>query len=332
MTDVRLTQEYYQKRSRSVRDGFFCLDKFKSLYYLCLEHAAEMIERFIQYIETEKRYSALTVKAYGRDLDRYAVYIKEAYGMRDLTKVSSPMVRSFLVYLKEQGLSNRSINRMISTLKTFYKFCLREGVVSKSPVRGVSNLKQPQNLVKFVPESDINKLHFENCDDYTIKRDELLFEILYQTGIRKAELIGLRDGDVDVMESRIKVLGKRNKERYIPVSGEMLGMIKHYQELRDGCFEVRADRLLLNDKGEEMTPYFVYNKVHQLLEGVTSLKQKSPHVLRHTFATHLLDEGASLLAIQKLLGHTDLATTQVYAHNTIEQLKKIHQQAHPKGD
>ena len=290
-----------------------------------------MIERFIQYIETEKRYSALTVKAYRRDMDRFALYMEEAYGVRDLTKVSLPMIKSFLVHLKEQGLANRSINRMISTLKTFYKFCLREGMLRKSPMTGVRNLKQPKNLVKFVPESDINKVSFENCDDYTIKRDELLFEILYQTGIRKAELIGLRDVDVDRMAMRIKVLGKRNKERFIPVSREMLQMIAHYQALRDERFGVHPDRLLLNDKGEEMSPYFVYNKVHLILAGVTSLKQKSPHVLRHTFATHLLDEGASLVAIQKLLGHTELATTQVYAHNTIEQLKKIHEQAHPKG-
>lgn len=291
-----------------------------------------MVDRFIQYIETEKRYSALTVRAYRRDMDRFALYMKEAYEVRDLTKVSAPLVKSFLANLKNEGLSNRSINRMISTLKTFYKFCLREGEMKKSPMVGVRNLKQPKPLVKFVPENDINKVSFEKSDDYTIKRDELLFEILYQTGIRKAELIGLRDGDVDAGEMRIKVLGKRNKERFIPVSRELLQMIGHYQSLRDECFKVHPDRLLLNDKGEEMTPYFVYNKVHLILEAVTSLKQKSPHVLRHTFATHLLDEGASLLAIQKLLGHTELATTQVYAHNTIEQLKNIHKQAHPKGN
>lgn len=290
-----------------------------------------MIERFIQYIETEKRYSALTVKAYRRDMERFAAYMKTTYELDDLSKSTTPMVRSFLVKIKDEGLSNRSVNRMISTLKTFYKYCMREGLIEKSPMTGVRNLKLPKNLVKFVSENDINKVSFENSDDYTIKRDELLFEILYQTGIRKAELIGLKDVDIDTAAMRIKVLGKRNKERFIPVGRHLLQMIEHYQVLRDKQFVVHADRLLLNDKGEEMTPYFVYNKVHQLLEGVTSLRQKSPHVLRHTFATHLLDEGASLVAIQKLLGHTDLATTQVYAHNTIEQLKKIHQQAHPKG-
>ena len=290
-----------------------------------------MIDRFIQYIEAERRYSPLTAKSYRRDLERYAQYLSVTYTLDDMSQATTPMIKSFLVQLKNEELSNRSINRMISTLKTFYKFCMREGIIDKSPMTGIRNLKLPKNLVKFVPESDINKVSFENCDDYTIKRDELLFEILYQTGIRKAELIGLKDGDVDRMAMRIKVLGKRNKERFIPVGRNLLQMIEHYQTLRDKQFEIHADRLLLNDKGEEMTPYFVYNKVHQVLEGVTSLRQKSPHVLRHTFATHLLDEGASLVAIQKLLGHTDLATTQVYAHNTIEQLKKIHQQAHPKG-
>ncbi len=303
---------------------------FTTKFFYC-PFAMKIIEQFTSYIQAERRYSPLTVKSYLRDLERYDDYMAAAYGLENLCKVSTPMVKSFLVSLKEDGLSNRSINRMISTLKTFYKYCMREGLTETSPMVGIKNLKLPKNLVKFVPENDINKVSFENSDEYTIKRDELLFEILYQTGIRKAELIGLKDQDVDQLEMKIKVLGKRDKERFIPVGRDLLAMIGHYQSLRDGRFEVHADRLLLNDKGEEMTPYFVYNKVHRMLEGVTSLRQKSPHVLRHTFATHLLDEGASLVAIQKLLGHTDLATTQVYAHNTIEQLKKIHQQAHPKG-
>ena len=290
-----------------------------------------IIDQFVTYVQAERRYSPLTVKAYRRDLEDYASYLSSAYETDDLCAATTPMVKSFLARLKEKGLSNRSINRMISTLKTFYKYALREGLVEKTPLFGVKNLKQPKQLVKFVSERDINKVSFENCDDYAIKRDELLFEILYRTGIRKAELIGLRDKDVDELELKIKVRGKRDKERFIPVNRELVTMIGHYKALRDARFASHPDRLLLNDKGAEMTPYFVYDKVHRMLEGVTTLKQKSPHVLRHTFATHLLDEGASLVAIQKLLGHTELATTQVYAHNTIEQLKKIHQQAHPKG-
>ena len=303
---------------------------FTTEFFLCPE-TMSLIDRFQSYIQSERRYSPLTVKAYLRDLERYRTYLVSCYETDDLAKATPAMLRSFLVDLKEEGLSNRSINRMIATLNTFYKYCLREEAVERNPMSGIKSLRQPKNLVKFVSETDINKVSFKNLDDHTTKRDELLFEILYQTGIRKAELIGLRDVDVDFVEMRMKVRGKSDKERFIPLSAELLEMVRHYEALRDATFEGHDDRLLLNDKGEEMSPYFVYDKVHRMLEGVTTLKQKSPHVLRHTFATHLLDEGASLVAIQKLLGHTDLATTQVYAHNTIEQLKKIHEQAHPKG-
>ena len=175
-------------------------------------------------------------------------------------------------------------------------------------------------------------MSFGDDADFSTLRDHLLFELLYQTGMRQAELRGLKDGDVDKMGMQVKIHGKRNKDRIVPLSREMINLINQYQTLRDATFSEKADRLLLNDKGGEMLPTYVYNKVHRMLEGVTTLRQKSPHVLRHTFATHLLDEGASLVAIQKLLGHQDLATTQIYAHTTIEQLKKIHKQAHPKGD
>ena len=216
-------------------------------------------------------------------------------------------------------------------LRSFYKYCLREQKVEKTPMTGIKAMKQPKTLAKFVSETDINKVSFPDADDFPTHRDRLLFELLYQTGMRQAELRGLRDADVDKFEMKLKVLGKRNKERVIPLSKQMVTMIEQYQAIRDAVFATRADRLLLNDKGEEMSPYYVYNKVHQMLEGVTTLKQKSPHVLRHTFATHLLDEGADLRVIQELLGHQDLATTQIYAHTTIEQLKQIHKQAHPKG-
>jgi integrase/recombinase XerC len=196
----------------------------------------------------------------------------------------------------------------------------------------VKALKQPKTLAKFVPEDNINKVSFPETDDFPTRRDQLLFELLYQTGMRQAELRGLQDVDVDKHGLSLKVHGKRNKDRMIPLSYQMIQMINQYQQIRDANFDSKDERLLLNDKGKEMSPYFVYNKVHMMLEGVTTLRQKSPHILRHTFATHLLDEGASLVAIQKLLGHEDLGTTQIYAHNTIEQLKQIHKQAHPKGE
>ena len=290
-----------------------------------------LTNEFISYLQAEKRFSALTVEAYQRDMAQFASYLKAEYELEDLTQVEKPMVKSYIVRMKEKGLVNRSINRKISTLRTFYKYCLRENLMEKSPMTGIKALKLPKTLVKFVSEGDINKVSFGDEADFPTCRDRLLFELLYQTGMRQAELRGLQDGDVDRSGMLLKVHGKRNKDRFVPLSREMVNMIAQYQTLRDATFPTKADNLMLNDRGEAMTPSFVYNKVHHMLEGVTTLKQKSPHVLRHTFATHLLDEGASLVAIQKLLGHEDLATTQIYAHNTIEQLKKIHKQAHPKG-
>ena len=290
-----------------------------------------LIDQFIAYIQAEKRFSLLTVEAYRRDMNQFVDFMRDAFEMDDLTQVKTTMVKSYVVHLKDEGLVNRSINRKMSTLRTFYKYCLRENLMEKSPMTGIKALKLPKTLVKFVTETDINKVSFGDEVDFATVRDRLLFEMLYQTGMRQAELRGLTDGDVDKMDMQLKIHGKRNKDRFVPLSKEMIALIDQYQAMRDATFTNKAERLLLNDKGEEMTPSFVYNKVHHMLEGVTTLKQKSPHVLRHTFATHLLDEGASLVAIQKLLGHEDLATTQIYAHNTIEQLKKIHKQAHPKG-
>ena len=290
-----------------------------------------LIDQFIGYIQAEKRFSTLTVEAYQSDMDQFAHFLQDRFEIEDLTQVNAMMVKSYIVHLKEEGLVNRSINRKMSTLRTFYKYCLRENLMEKSPMTGIKALKQPKTLVKFVTETDINKVSFGEDTDFSTSRDRLLFEMLYQTGMRQAELRGLKDGDVNKMGMLLKIHGKRNKDRFVPLSREMIQLIVQYQALRDATFTTKADRLLLNDKGEEMSPSYVYNKVHHMLEGVTTLKQKSPHVLRHTFATHLLDEGASLVAIQKLLGHENLATTQIYAHNTIEQLKKIHKQAHPKG-
>jgi integrase/recombinase XerC len=290
-----------------------------------------LIDQFIGYIQAEKRFSVLTVEAYQRDMLQFAEFMRTEYDIEDLTQVKTTQVKPFIVHLKSEGLENRSINRKMSTLRTFYKYCLRENLMEKSPMTGVKALKQPKSLVKFVTETDINKVSFGDEANFATVRDHLLFEMLYQTGMRQAELRGLTDGDVDKMGMQVKIHGKRNKDRIVPLSREMIVLIDQYKTLRDATFTVKADRLLLNDKGEEMSPSYVYNKVHHMLEGVTTLKQKSPHVLRHTFATHLLDEGASLVAIQKLLGHEDQATTLIYAHNTIEQLKKIHKQAHPKG-
>ena len=250
-----------------------------------------------------------------------------------MTKATTQMVRSYVVSLKEKGEENRSVNRKMSALRSFYKFCLREKVISVSPLQGVKSLKQPKELAKFVPEQDIEKVRFEEDGSFKAVRDEMLFELLYQTGMRQAELRGLKDDDVSKSAMQLKVLGKRSKERIIPISAEMLKMIEGYKIVRDEQFPERDNvMLLVDDRGKAMSPTFVYRVVHRILEGVTTLEQKSPHVLRHTFATHMLNEGADIRAIQKILGHSSLNSTQIYTHNTIEQLKEIYQSAHPLGD
>ena len=292
-----------------------------------------MLERFLRYIKTEKRYSNLTVSAYERDLKEFGLYLINIYELDDITKATTQMVRSYIVTLKEKGQENRSVNRKMSALRSFYKFCLREEAVEVSPMQGIKSLKQPKELAKFVPEHDMEKVSFEGDGDFKVVRDELLFEMLYQTGMRQAELRGLKDSDIDAMSMQLKVLGKRNKERIIPISRQLLEMIENYKNVRDEQFPGRGNvMLLVNDRGEAMSPTFVYRVVHRILEGVTTLEQKSPHVLRHTFATHLLNEGADIRAIQKILGHSSLSSTQIYTHNTIEQLKEIYQTAHPLGD
>ena len=292
-----------------------------------------MIERFIRYIKTEKRYSNLTVASYRRDLEQFRLYLINIYELDDITAATTPMVRSYIVKMNGEGLENRSINRKISTLRSFYRFCLREEVVSVSPMQGIKSLKQPRELAKFVPVHDIEKVRFDDDGSFKTVRDELLFEILYQTGMRQAELRGLKDSDIDGVAMQLKVRGKRNKERIIPISGKLLEMIEGYKKVRDEQFPERGNvMLVVDDRGREMSPTFVYWIVHRILEGVTTLEQKSPHVLRHTFATHLLNEGADIRAIQKILGHSSLSSTQIYTHNTIEQLKEIYQLAHPLGD
>ncbi|MCQ2317422.1 MAG: tyrosine-type recombinase/integrase [Bacteroidales bacterium] len=292
-----------------------------------------MLERFIRYIETEKRYSTHTVSAYCCDLEQFGSYLINIYELDDMTKATDDMVRSYIVSLKNEGLENRSINRKISSLRAFYKFCLREKVLKVTPMQGVKSLRRPKELAKFVPEQDMEKVEFAEGDDFKERRDELIFEMLYQTGMRQAELRGLKDSDVGEDTLLIKVHGKRNKERLIPVSRELVDMIVSYKKIRDAQFPGNINvSLIVDDKGRPAGPTFVYNIVHRILEGVTTLRQKSPHVLRHTFATHLLNEGADIRAIQRLLGHASLGSTQIYTHNTIEQLKEIYQFAHPLGD
>ena len=292
-----------------------------------------MIERFIQYIQSEKRYSEHTIAAYKRDLDQFSLFLENKYGIKDILAVNSEIVRSYIIDLKDEDLKHRSINRKISSLRSFYNYCLREKQISVTPLFGVKSMKQPKELVKFVPEHDIKKMQFEQNDDFLVRRDEVVFEILYQTGMRQTEMRSLRDDDVNKISKTIKVHGKRNKDRIIPVGEELLEMIENYIVIRDRQFPNRnSSSLIVDDKGNEASPQFVYGLIHEMLKGITTIEQKSPHVLRHTFATLLLNRGADIRAIQKLLGHSSLNSTQIYTHNTIDKLKDVYKKAHPYGD
>lgn len=292
-----------------------------------------MIDKFVRYIQTEKRYSVHTVKAYERDLYQFLDYLTKNYEEVDLLSVDTAIIRSYIIEMKEAGVENRSINRKISTLRSFYKYNLREKRIDSTPMTGIKSLKQPKELAKFVPEQDIERLTFVDATTFEAKRDELIFEILYQTGIRQSELRMLKDVDVDGNALTLKVRGKRNKERIIPIGKELYVMIEEYKGLREEQNFINDNTaLIVDDKGRNASPKFIYKVVHNILMDITTIEQKSPHVLRHSFATHLLNRGADIRAIQKLLGHSSLNSTQIYTHNTIDKLKEVYKMAHPYGD
>lgn len=292
-----------------------------------------MLQRFLRHIETEKRYSVHTVNAYKRDLEQFSDYVKKDHEIDNLLSVDSEIIRSYIINMKDSGLENRSINRKISSLRTFYTYCKREKEITTSPLSEIKSLKQPKELAKFIPEYDMQNISFEETNNFAIRRDELIIEILYQTGIRQSELRNLSDNDIDKNKRTIKILGKRNKERIIPIEKELINLIERYIKLRDEQFPERKNvKLIVNNKGLEASPKFIYTIVHKILIETTTVEQKSPHVLRHTFATHLLNRGADIRAIQKMLGHNSLSSTQVYTHNTIEKLKDAYKKAHPYGD
>ena len=292
-----------------------------------------MIAKYIQYIKTEKRYSEYTLMAYMRDLKQFSSFLKKKYEIEDVLSVNSEIVRSYIIDLKETGLKNRSVNRKISVLRSFYNYCLREKQIIVTPLLGVKSMKQPKELAKFVPEHEIKAMHFEQNDDFLVRRDEIVFEILYQTGIRQAELRAIRDDDVDKNAKTIKVHGKRNKDRILPIRAELLSMIDNYVTIRNANFPNRDHSfLIVNNNGREVTSSFVYSLVKSILKDITTIEHTSPHVLRHTFATHLLNRGADIRAIQKMLGHSSLASTQIYTHNTIDKLKDVYRKSHPYGD
>jgi len=293
-----------------------------------------LIEKFLRYIDSEKRYSPHTILAYQNDLQQFLQFLDNEFKLKELDNVNYHQVRAWIVHILENESTARTANRKISTLKTFYKFLKIEGLIQDNPMSKLIPPKSVKKLPVFVEKENMNLLIenqiFDN-ESYSGLRDRLIIEILYSTGIRLSELIGLKDKDVDAEALTLKVKGKRNKERIIPFGKKLDSLIKEYtaKKLETGFSD--ESYLILTDKGKRLYPHYVYNKVKHYLSQITSIEQRSPHVLRHTFATHMLDNGAGLNAIKELLGHANLSATQVYTHNTIEKLKTIYKQAHPRA-
>lgn len=292
-------------------------------------------KNFIQYIQYEKRFSSHTILAYQQDLEQFSYYLKQEYELLDPAEALSIHIRSWTVSLIEGGYHTNSVRRKLSTLKAYFNYLQKYHGLQQNPMRKVVTPKTGKRLPASLVAVEFNQLldRLEFSDQYTGQRDKMILELLYCTGIRRAELISLRLKDIDWSGSLLKVCGKRNKERMIPLSAHLLQLLKHYRQVRESEFGTQApDRLFLTDKGKELYPKLVYNTVRRYVSMMQAGEQKGPHVLRHSFATHLSENGADLNAIKELLGHSNLAATQIYTHNSIEQLKKIYRQAHPKGE
>ena len=290
------------------------------------------IQDFLDYLKFQKRYSHHTIISYENDLADFFDFLESNYGNLSLPDISATLIRTWLAGLKQNKIASKSINRKISTLKSFFKHQLRKETIPVSPMTTITSLKVIKRLPYFIEEKDISTLfqHVEFADTWEGKTNRLLLQIFYQTGMRLSELINLKESQIDRSNSNIKVLGKGNKERIIPVNNQLLTDIFNYLDEKKRS-ENSNDYLLVSDKGKKLQPRYVYSKVKEYLSYVTTNVRKSPHILRHSFATHLTNNGADINAVKELLGHSSLAATQIYTHNSIEKLKDIHKKSHPKS-
>ncbi len=290
-------------------------------------------ESFIDYLRYEKRYSPHTVTAYKKDLDQFIQFCNEKVGDFHVKEVDAKVVRSWIVSLMEQKLSPRSVNRKVTTVKSFFKFLMKEQVVENNPATLLPLPKVRKKLPHFVEENNLHHLLDDGffADDFAGTRDKLIISLLYGTGIRLAELLKLKESDFNKNESLIKVLGKRKKERIIPYPVSINKILDFYVKIKKETIGSTTERLLVTESGKPVYEKLIYRVVKNNLAKVTLLEKKSPHVLRHTYATHLLNKGADLNAVKELLGHSNLAATQIYTHTTFERLHDIYKQAHPRG-
>lgn len=290
------------------------------------------IEGFLSYIQKQKRFSPLTVAAYRNDLAQFNTFIVTESGLTDLASIRFKHLRSYTAGLMEAGMSPVSVNRKVSSLKSFFRYLLRTGSIRVNPCQNLQGPKKPKNLPDFIDESATGMAFSPLPEEkgFTASRDLLIMELLYQTGIRRAELLNLKESDVDLAELQIKVVGKRNKERMIPVSLQLNRNLADYISVKkqEG---LQSHWLFVTPRDKPLNPSALARIVKQYLSPLTTAGKKSPHVLRHTFATHMLNNGADINAVKELLGHASLAATQVYTHNSIEKLKRHYKQAHPRS-
>ncbi|MBO5719896.1 MAG: tyrosine recombinase XerC [Bacteroidales bacterium] len=302
-----------------------------------------MVEQFIQYLRYERNYSSHTVLAYRKDLEQFSLFLTDEYGVDDLSRADADMIRFWLLRLMEEGLSARSVNRKLSSLKSFWRYLLAKGLAKENPCRKLLSPKVHKSLPSFLKKEEMESLLDDACEnedisEFVAKRNRLMIEMLLQTGMRRSELMGLALSDVDMSSCLLRVKGKRDKQRLIPFGPMLQSMIQDYLDSRAQwqaqCEDLYdfSDCLFVRENGKPLYPQLVYRLVHDKLSQCSSLAKKSPHVLRHSFATTLLNNGAQLNAVKELLGHANLSATEVYTHTTFEELKQVYKQAHPRAD
>ena len=290
------------------------------------------IAAFLDYLKFEKRYSQHTIISYQNDLQQFQAFLQAQFETENIEDIRSVMVRGWLVELMEDKRTATSIHRKLSSLRSYFKFQLKKGLLQKIPLDNIQAPKKGKRLPAFIKENELSgKEILSGLSVWNQRNSDLIIELFYGTGMRLSELVNLKETQVDFLKSQVKVLGKGNKERIIPVSTGLVDQIKHYQTEKKRLFEMHSDYLLVTSSGKKLYPKYVYRLVKSVLNNYSTLDKKSPHILRHTFATHLLNNGAELNAVKELLGHSSLASTQVYTHNTIEKLKSVYQKAHPKA-
>ena len=290
------------------------------------------LDEFINYLITEKHYSINTVTAYKTDLKQFEQYIKEFFDKTDAKDVNSDMIRDWIMQQSKDKICNRSINRKIASLRTYFRFLIKAQEVEKNPLLKIPPIKSSKRNPVFIMEDDMDKIihNIEYEDSFCGKRDKLIIYLLYATGIRKSELLSLEEKDFEVSKQELRVFGKRRKERVIPIGDKIICLLNEYLEQKKSL-EIDDETLFINDK-QEVLSIAQLDKIVRKYLSVANVERKSPHILRHTFATHLINEGADVMNVKELLGHQSLEATQIYTHNTIERLKSVYKQTHPRSE